>query len=302
MMAVAVKRVYSRDLDRLANSLFACAVFLCVGLVAGCSSSQKSSQSEHENEVAVAGSPGDAARTRSKKKEIPVDKESMAKADGRYELISKALETRNESLLMDNVTQNLAGNQNDIKSLNALGVYYLQTGRPLIARLILRRALDVDKSSSALYANLGVSFLMEGEREKAIDEFRRALDLDPGNLTASAHLGTLALEAKHFKKAGELLEKVARADSKNEAAQFNYARASLALKEFAKAEKMLENLTQSKSRNPMVFLNYAESLIGQGKEASKARQAINKAKILSNDKDFIERCDWTLRKIEGKTD
>lgn len=277
---------------------------LLIFALAGCSSGNKSTDEvEDEPASASATSPGvPKSRTKKRAAEAPVDKESMAKAEDRYELISKALQSQNESLLMDNITQNLAGNQNDIKSLNALGVYYLQTGRPLIARLILRRALEIDKTSSSIHANLGVSFLMDGEKEKAVEEFRRALDLDQENMTASAHLGTLALEARHFKKAFELLEKVARVDSKNEAAQFNFARASLALKEFAKAEKILENLTQSKSRNPMVFLNYAESLIGQNKDSSKARQAINKAKILSNDRDFNERCDWTLRKIEGKTD
>ena len=71
---------------------------------------------------------------------------------------------------------------------NALGYYYLKSGRLEEAEAQLLKAIETDSSYPIPHNNLGVVYLRQGRSEQAEEEFRRAVELKPNYSKAQYNL------------------------------------------------------------------------------------------------------------------
>jgi Flp pilus assembly protein TadD len=214
-----------------------------------------------------------------------------------YAELGKASEFGNESMATEAAMKLLGKNPNDVKALNVLGLNYLKANRPSLARMILTRAIGIDKSNAALFNNVGQAYLRLGETQLAIDSFKKALDVDKNNLAAAANLGTLYVKFGNYQKAIDLLERAHEANPKDEALANNFSVALRGMKEFSEAEKVLRD-TASRTRNVVSLLNYAEVLVELKKDTSRAKQILNKIKVLSTDPGVLREVDAMYKKVE----
>lgn len=78
--------------------------------------------------------------------------------------------------------------------LNALGLLYVQAGRPHQAAPVLRRTLVLDPGDADIHLLLGAALRAAGEREGAAEAFGRAAELRPDHPDAHNNLGVALRE------------------------------------------------------------------------------------------------------------
>ena len=71
--------------------------------------------------------------------------------------------------------QVLAEDEKNFNALNKLGVYHLDRGRPVLARIIFERALKIYPKKSELHHNIGMASLKEGQKQEAVLAFEKSL-------------------------------------------------------------------------------------------------------------------------------
>ncbi|HMN67419.1 MAG TPA: tetratricopeptide repeat protein, partial [Bdellovibrionales bacterium] len=120
--------------------------------------------------------------------------------------LGNAFKSKEESLLVEAASKKLGKDQNDLKSLNALAVYYSQSGKHGMARLLINRAIKAHANEPGLHNNLGVLHLNEGDQRGAIANFRKAMQLDSDYPIGAANLGSIFVEYKDYQRALDLLK------------------------------------------------------------------------------------------------
>lgn len=88
--------------------------------------------------------------------------------------------------------------------LSSLGAVLKDTGRPLEARSILQRGLDLLPDDQIIYANLVGSYVNEGEPTQGIAYGERSLGLGHQNRSTMFNLGLLQLEVGNFGRGFDL--------------------------------------------------------------------------------------------------
>src|SRR5262245_6826159 len=92
--------------------------------------------------------------------------------------------------------QIIAVDPNHVDALNLLGVIALQTGRNDDAVNYIGRAIQLNRTESALHVNLGNAFKGQQKLGKAVACIRRALELKPDCAEAHYNLGTIFQEQR----------------------------------------------------------------------------------------------------------
>lgn len=200
-----------------------------------------------------------------------------------------AFRSKDEALIVDAVAKRLGKDQNDLKALNMLAVFYYQQGKMGMARTILNRALAAHPNEAALHNNLGIIFLSENKMRPAIAAFRKAMQLNSSYSVGAANLGSIFVEYKDFNRASDLLKEgygMVKGDLKRgvglEVAN-NYALALSGMGDHSKAKSIFQDILKVDSGNITALMNYSILLIHKLKDKKEGEKQLNRLKFLAED-------------------
>ncbi|NJM09899.1 MAG: tetratricopeptide repeat protein [Bdellovibrionaceae bacterium] len=200
-----------------------------------------------------------------------------------------AFRSKEESLIVEAVSRRLGKDQNDLKALNLLAVFYFQQGKLGMSRTILNRALKAHPDKAALHNNLGVIFLSENKMRPAIATFRKAMQIDSDYEIGSANLGSIFVEYKDFARAVDLLKEgygAVKSDLKRGVGldvANNYALALSGTGDTSKAKSIYQDILKVDSGNVVALLNYSILLIHKLKDKKEGEKQLNRLKFLAED-------------------
>lgn len=213
------------------------------------------------------------------------------------ERLGNAIKAKDEKMLVDAVVKILSKDQNDLRALNSLAVFYIDQGKFGIAKIILARAEKVHASEPAIQNNLGVIALDEGKQRLAIANFRRSLEVKKGYAFASANLGSIFVEYKDYTRAVELLAE-GYGNLKGEVKRGvtldvanNYALALSGSGNIDKAKSIFQDILKAESQNTTALLNYTILLIQKQKDKKEGEKMLNRLKFLADDAQTRKRID-----------
>ena len=222
--------------------------------------------------------------------------------------LGPAFKSRDEQLIIDSASKKLGKDANDLKVLNALGVFYLESSKLGLARIIFARAEKAHASEPALINNVGVVDLKDDKARPAVANFRKALDARANYAIAAANLGAIFVEYKDYAKAGDLLERgyqSLKGDLKKGAAldvANNYALSLSAAGKYDRAREIMEAILKADSGNVTALLNYTILLIYKVKDRKEGQKQLDRLKFLSDDaktRPIFEKMDKTLLDPNG---
>ena len=91
----------------------------------------------------------------------------------------------------------------DTRGVFLLGVFYLRTKKPELARFLFAK-LEKDSDfqwKSLLFNNLGMMSLEDGNRDQAIGYFEKAVSASPPIAAAHTNMGSIYLQSRSYEKA-----------------------------------------------------------------------------------------------------
>ncbi|AYC35032.1 type IV pilus biogenesis/stability protein PilW [Pseudomonas cavernae] len=153
-----------------------------------------------------------------------------------------------------------------------LGLGYLQQGAPGKAKLPLKKALELDPSSSDAHAALALVFQTEMEPELADEHFREALSQNSKDPRILNNYGSFLYEQGRYQDAMERYLQAAQDNLYPERSRVfeNLGMTSLKLNQSQQAESYFERSVRLNKRQPRALLELAE-LSYQRKEYVPAR-------------------------------
>lgn len=194
------------------------------------------------------------------------------------------------------ISSKLAEKSDDLFSLNVLGAYYYKIKAIKLARMVWNKALETNKNSDTILNNIGVSYQKENE-ERAISFYKQALQVNSQNPYANFNLGSIFVKYKNFSMAETALETAYKKLKTTEAAN-NYALALRGVGNISGSLKVYERIIRSNSEHYQALLNYATLLVSENKDLTKAKDALNRARLISSDKKVLT----YIRKLESRLD
>ena len=196
--------------------------------------------------------------------------------------------SKKEAPLLAIISKILNQDSDNIQALSALGVFYLQSGKIQLAKIIFTRALQKHPKNSSLHSNLAVIALKEGKKKEAVEAFQKSLGYQYSNYSAAANLGTLYMQAYEYNYASEYLSL-----AYNRAKQYlsithyevlkignNYAIALSWSGNFQKSEDIFQELIKNNPGAVELLLNYAILLGKDLKDKNKAYQFLQRADLM----------------------
>ncbi len=205
------------------------------------------------------------------------------------ERFANSLKAKDEQMMVEAAVKALGKNQNDLKALNALAIFYIQEGKLGMGRMLLVRALKANADTPGLHNNMGVIHLNEGKQRLAIGNFRKATELDRGYAIGSANLGSIFVEYKDYVKANALLQSgyaSVRSDLKRGVGldvANNYALSLSGTGNPEKAKSIFQDILKVESQNTTAILNYTIVLVHGLKDKREAEKMLNRLKFLADD-------------------
>lgn len=218
--------------------------------------------------------------------------------------VYEARKEKNESKLISAASEVLNIDQNDLYSLNSLGLFYFGQKQYGLAKIIINRAIKSHPNEPALLNNLAIIFLAEGEMKKALDAFSSSKSIESTYPVSATNLGSIYLEYKDYSRALGPLKigyEITRSDLK-QAKEYaievanNYALALLGVGETKRALKIFKEILDHNSRNAVVLLNYSILLVEYKKDKSEALDTLSKLKFIAEDQDILDR----LKELEKR--
>jgi len=98
--------------------------------------------------------------------------------------------------------------------ISRLGLYLQEAGRPEESIQILERAVEQDPNYTEAYNYLGVSYFKSGQADKAVEMFKKAIKLDADYAMAINNLGNCYLTLKEYDSAIEEYKKAIGIDAR----------------------------------------------------------------------------------------
>ena len=211
--------------------------------------------------------------------------------------------TKKQRPLLNLVSQILNHDPDNVQALNALGVFYLESGKIPLAKIIFTRALKKHPNNSSLHGNLAVISLKEDKKEKAIAGFQKSLRQRYNNYSSAGNLGTLYMQAYEHNLAFEFLElaysRAKRYLSLNHPKVLkignNYAVALARSGYFRKSEEVFRELIKNNPQSVLFLLNYAILLGKDLKQVEKARQFARKAELMDKSDRYKKRIEAVFK-------
>lgn len=229
-----------------------------------------------------------------------VDKKSPAPevSDGSLKDFGRALQTNDEERILAEASKILSVNPNQEKVLNGLGVFYLKNKKSEMAKYFFGKVLKVNGSNSPALNNLGVIAIEEKEERKAMEYFKKAIDAENDNVAALGNLGTIYLKYEDYEKALEALKRAHSYDKGNITIANNYAIALAGNNQLDRAVDVYEDL--AKSRNVSVQLNEAILWTEFKQDFVKAKELLNKIRLLTTDPGILKKVNDLSKWMESK--
>ena len=147
-----------------------------------------------------------------------------------------------------------------------LGIGQLQQGSTERAKEPLRKALEIDPSSSEAHAILALVFQQEMEPKLADEHFRKAISLSKGEARLHNNYGSFLYEQKQYAGAVEQFTIASRDTMYPERSRVfeNLGVASLQLGQREEAKKYFTRALRMNSGRPIALLNMAQISYGEG--------------------------------------
>ncbi len=182
--------------------------------------------------------------------------------------------------------QVLAEDEKNFNALNKLGVYHLDRGQFVLARIIFERALKEHPKKPELHHNMGMTALKEGQKQTAVLAFEKGLSYNRNYLPSLVSLSSLYLETRD-EKALPLLER-AYAQAGESKSWFkianNYAVSLAWAKDFKQASSVYKRMLRKNKATSLSLINYAIILIEQFEDAETAQEVLEQADFLARNK------------------
>lgn len=211
--------------------------------------------------------------------------------------LGNALKAKDERMMIDTVAKILGHDQNDLKALNTLAVFYIDQGKLGLARILLARAEKAHAGEAALENNMGVIYLNEGKQRPAIAAFRKALEIKKGYPVSASNLGSIFVEYRDYARAVDLLSdgySSVRSDLRRGVGldvANNYALALSGSGDMEKAKSTFKDILKAESQNTTALLNYTILLIHKVKDKKEGEKMLNRLKFLADDSQNRRRID-----------
>ncbi len=228
---------------------------LLVLLVAGCSSAPKKTapvEDDHAGKVELETMPPVPSKTSNADAvATPVNSKSANSS-----ALSEAIRSGSDESIYRVASSMLMQNANDVKALNAMGLFHNRKGRPLAARLFFSKALSIQPDNSELHSNMGLTYLANQEQTAAIRAFRKAIELNPADISATTNLGSIYMENRDFSKAFSVLS-LNTGRSKDIKFLNNFAIACAWKGKVEQAESLYQEALKLSPNNREILFNYA---------------------------------------------
>lgn len=263
------------------NTSFKISVALLCLALAACSSSSKKAAApapEETNEVVDNFDISGPTVSETKEEETPVAAAETSQSD--EQALNDAIKSNNDNAIHRAAINVLSKNPNDVKALNAMGMYYYRKGQYSAAQLMLGKGIKVSPNTAELYNNLGLVYAAQKEPREAIKAWRKAIELDPNEANAAANVGAVYVEQKQYIKAFVALEIAYRKNSKDQKVLNNYGITLTAMSRYPEARDIYKQAIKLNENNKDVMLNYAILLIDHMKENQAGLDLLNKVKFL----------------------
>lgn len=231
---------------------------------------------------------------------------SLAITQEDLQRLKSALDSKDEDTVLAAASRILGKDSKHLLTLNALAVFYFETNKLGLAKIILNRAIADHPNVPALHNNLGIIYLREGNQRHAISAFRKSLELKSDYAVGATNLASIYLEYEDYSRALAPMEESYRVSKsaldKGEAFAVeianNYALALTGMKEFKKAEKIYEQILASNSKNTDVLLNYAILQVERLNNPKAATSVISKIKFIADDRETLQRVEELEKKMK----
>jgi len=194
--------------------------------------------------------------------------------------LAQAFQSGNDEALRRSATQILQSTPNDVKALNALGLYHYRRGHFPAAQMMFEKALKVSPDSSELHNNLGLVLLAQKDLFSAMKEFRTALQLNPENGDAAVNIGTIYVEKQDYTKALVAMEIAYKKNARDIRVLNNYGIALAANGKYDQASDVYKEALRISSSDKNVLLNQAILFIDHLKKYQDGLDIVNKIKFL----------------------
>lgn len=212
----------------------------------------------------------------------PVPPKAQEAARGLLSGISDAIRSQNDEALFRASTQVLATNPNEVKALNAMGLYHFRKNRFLAAEYFFAKALKVQNNSEVLN-NMAMTQLALGEKREAMKTLRKALEVNSNDGMAASNLGALYVAEKDYAKARIALESAVRRGVKDPKTLLNYGIAQAAGGQFDSAKLMYEESLKANPNSPEALLSYAILLIEHLNLGQDGMKQLDRLRFMSPD-------------------
>lgn len=258
---------------------------LLVLTVAGCSSSQKSS----DEKKPLKPTPRDQGlvemvpQAQGKVENLPpvaVDAAPTTTSDKLMNQLQEAIQKQDDRNIAIYSRELLIRSPSDISALNALALYYFKRGQFETAKTLLNKAISVEPQVSLLYSNLGFIVQSQGQDDEATQLYRQSLKIDPLNAIAAANIGSIYLKRKDYQKAKVAFEIAVEKGQRDWKTLSNYGVALTALGNYELAYSQLKSATSQQSQNLEVNLNLAILLIEHMNKLPEGLEVINKIRFI----------------------
>jgi len=266
-------------------------VLLSSALLSGCGSASKDSDvpfGDSGSAAPEAEAPAAAPLAKEPTPAAPVPPKAQEAARGLLSGISDAIRSQNDEALFRASTQVLASNPNEVKALNAMGLYHFRKNRFLAAEYFFAKALKVQNNSDVLN-NMAMTQLALGEKREAMKSLRKALEVNSNDGLAASNLGALYVAEKDYAKARVTLESAVRRGVKDPKTLLNYGIAQAAGGQFDSAKLMYEESLKANPNSPEALLSYAILLIEHLSLGQEGMKQLDRLRFMTPDETMKKR-------------
>ncbi|PIU00031.1 MAG: hypothetical protein COT74_06685 [Bdellovibrionales bacterium CG10_big_fil_rev_8_21_14_0_10_45_34] len=216
--------------------------------------------------------------------------------------MKRSLEERNYEKAKEQARAVLERSSGNDEALLVLAAAYLGQGKSLMGRLVMRRISEKSKNSANYFYLMAYSYELEGEKELAQIELRKALQKDGDHYGAALGYGQVLLKAGIYDRAKDLLKVSHRKNKTNVEIANLYALCLEGLGDKRDALGVLEDSAVEKSSNEKILLNYARLLVENKKKPEKAREILNRIRLLTNSQDISRTVEDIKSQMDTKDD
>lgn len=202
------------------------------------------------------------------------------------EKMNLAFKTKSRNGFTRWAVQVLSEDEKNFNALNKLGVYHLDRGQIVLARIIFERALKLHPKRAKLHHNIGMVALKEKEKQEAVLAFEKSLDYNKNYLPSLVSLSSLYMENRSLRALPLLARAYGQAEDSRSWFKIanNYAVSLAWAREFKQARKVYRKIQRKNKATSLSLINYAILLMEQFKDYSEAEEVLEQADFLAKNK------------------